>query len=342
MALFVAGLTVAGTSRAVAEELREFQATRIRMGVPFQITVYAANEATANAAMESAFARLRELNRTFSDYDPRSEARRLTTEIAPGAAVPISSDMRRVLTESLEISRQTDGAFDVTVSPVVKLWRRSYRSKELPAAGDLQEALANVGWRFVTVDSDESTVTFQRPGVELDFGGIAKGDACDQVLAVLKEKGLSRAMVEAGGDLACGDPPPGKAGWRIAVAALDQPEEEASDILLLKNQGVATSGDAYQFLEVDGVRYSHIVDPRTGLGLTTHANVTVVAPTGSRADALASAVSVMGPERGRCLVESLEGVAMRMVFRDADGEERVAESRGFGELVEKRDTPAAR
>lgn len=312
------------------------------MGVPFQITVYAADETTANAAMDSAFSRLRELNQTFSDYDPRSEARRLTKEITPGRAVPISPDMRRVLRESLEISRQTDGAFDVTVSPVVKLWRRSYRFKELPAAGDLKEALGKVGWRFVSVGANEPTVTFARPGVELDFGGIAKGDACDQVLVVLKEQGLSRAMVEAGGDLACGDPPPGEAGWRIIVAGLDRPEGDEGDVLLLKNQGVATSGDAYQFLEVDGVRYSHIVDPKTGLGLTTHASVTVVAPTGSRADALASAVSVMGPERGRCLVETLPGVAMRMVTREACGKERVVESRGFAGLVKIRDAPAAR
>lgn len=317
-------------------ELARFTQTRVRMGVPFNITVYAPDESTANAALREAFGRIKELNATFSDYDPRSETRQITKNATPGEPISISDDMRRVLALSRCVSQQSNGAFDVTVSPLVKLWRRSHRTKQKPTPEAIREARALVGWKNLELDTAASTVTFEQAGMELDFGAIAKGDACDEALRVLKSHGLTRAMVEAGGDLACGDPPPGKAGWIIAVEPLASSGKASRKFVVVKNQGVATSGDAYQFVEFDGVRYSHIVDPRTGMGLTTRGSVTMIAPTGALADALASAASVLGPEDGKDLVESLEGVEMLMVTRDDSGETRTVMSDGFGAyLMEK-------
>jgi thiamine biosynthesis lipoprotein len=144
-------------------------------------------------------------------------------------------------------------------------------------------------------------------------GAIAKGYAADEALAVLIERGLPRALVAASGDMAVGDPPPGEEGWRIEVARLDVPDAPAPPILLLKNCGVATSGDVYQHLEINGVRYSHIIDPRTGLGLTDHSLVTIVAPDCISADSLATAVSVLGPGEGQRLIEETPNAAARIV-----------------------------
>ena len=149
--------------------------------------------------------------------------------------------------------------------------------------------------------------------MRLDLGGIAKGYAIDEALAVLKKSGITRALVDAGGDIALGDPPPGKQGWRIGIARLEA-DGPPSRILLLCRVAVASSGDTWQFVRIDGKRYSHIVDPRTGLGLTDHSSVTVVAPDGMTADGLASAVSVLGPEKGLRLIEGVPGTAGLIVL----------------------------
>jgi thiamine biosynthesis lipoprotein len=183
--------------------------------------------------------------------------------------------------------------------------------------------------------------------MRLDLGGIAKGYAADQALAVLRDRGIPRALVDAGGDLAIGDPPPDARGWRIAVATphstssppsspTPPPEDGAgtygaeSTVLLLSNCGVATSGDAYQFVEFEGRRYSHIVDPRTGMGVVGASSVTVVAPDGMTADALASAVSVLGPEEGIALIDRTPGAAALVVVLE-DAKERQFQSRRMDE-----------
>jgi thiamine biosynthesis lipoprotein len=320
---------VAATCRAESAEPTRYEFTRIRMGVPFNITVYAPDEAAANSAADAAYRRIKELNDVFSDYDPRSEISRLLREAEPGKPFPISRDLLTVLERADQVSQASDGAFDVTVGPVVKLWRRSWRSKQKPAAAEIANALSKIGFRNVSIDREHSTVTLAQPGLQLDFGAIAKGYACDEALAVLKSKGFSIALVEAGGDLACGDPPPGETGWAIAIEALAKGESSGPRFLVVKNCGVATSGDAYQFVEFDGVRYSHIVDPKTGLGLTRRSSVTVIAKDGTEADALASAVSVLGPEKGKSLIEKKKTAEVRMVYVDEAGTPHAVESSGF-------------
>nr|MDQ3331207.1 FAD:protein FMN transferase [Planctomycetota bacterium] len=232
-------------------------------------------------------------------------------------------------------------AFDVTVGPAVRLWRRSWRSKEKPSPETIADALSKVGYENVRINTANSTITLAKPGMQLDFGAIAKGYACDEALAILKSRGLLIGLVEAGGDMACGDAPPGKDGWTIAVESLAAPEEPAQRFLALKNCGVATSGDAYQFIDFDGVRYSHIVDPKTGLGLTNHSSVTVIATDATAADALASAVSVLGPKKGKALIDKTDGAEMLMVYVDEEGISHEVTSSGFGTPINREsETPA--
>jgi thiamine biosynthesis lipoprotein len=300
------------------------------MGSTFEIIVYAANEENAQRGLGAAFARIGQLNQTFSDYESESEASRLSHAAPMPEAVPVSAEMFAVLDYSVQLSRQTDGAFDVTVGPVSRLWRRARRQKQLPAPERLKEALAGVGSQHLQLDAAGRKARLSAAGMRLDFGAVAVGYAVDEALTVLKQHGLTRALVNGSGDMALGDPPPGESGWRIGVAPLE-PEQPPSRLLRLAKCGVSTSGDAWQHVEIAGRRYSHIVDPRTGLGLTAQSSVTVIAPNGMAADALATAVSVLGPEKGLALIERTCGAACLMVVVE-EGRPQRYESSGWRRL----------
>lgn len=337
MALLLAGLS----GSAAAGEPERFEFVRVRMGAPFRITVYAEEEAVANSAADAAYARIKVLNDVFSDYDPRSETRRLTEKIVPGEPRTVSRDLLYLLKRSQAYSEKSGGAFDVTVGPAVKLWRLAKRKKVKPTEAEVEEARSVIGYRNVRLDHETSTVAFAKAGVQLDFGGIAAGYACDEALRIFKERGLPRTMVEASGDIACGDPPPAKDGWTIGVGSLTKPDADPERFVRVANCGVTTSGDVYQYVEFDGVRYSHIVDPKTGLGLTTRSSATVIAPDCTAADALATAASVLGPDEGRKLIESVQGAEMVMVYAHPGNAPRETISKGFARLIMESGEPSA-
>ncbi|MBL9136374.1 MAG: FAD:protein FMN transferase [Verrucomicrobiales bacterium] len=292
--------------------------TRPQMGVPFRMVVYATNEALAQRAVEQAFARIVDLNRIFSDYDPESEVSRLCHETPVGAEALVSGEMALVIDRSQLLAKASDGAFDITVGPLVNLWRRARRHKELPPPHLLSEARARVGWHHLRVDRRRSMVTFGVADMRLDFGGIAKGYAADEALRVLREHGFPKALVAAAGDVAVGDAPPGQPGWRIDVGGGGAAGSPPPRTALLVNAAIGTSGDAFQFLDIDGVRYSHILDPRNGLGVTNRCQVTVIAKDGLTSDSLGTAVSVLGPAAGLRLIERTRGAAGLIIeARDA-------------------------
>ncbi len=193
--------------------------TEPHMGTRFRIIVYAANPDAAGKAAKDAFARIASLNATMSDYDKTSELMRLCDK-AGGPPEPVSKELFFVLCRAQEVSRQSSGAFDVTVGPVVKLWRTARKLRKLPDAEKLAAARALVDWRNVRLDKDKQTVQLLKAGMQLDLGGIAKGYAADEALAVLQKHGIDRALVAAGGDIAVSGPPAGADGWRIAIATL--------------------------------------------------------------------------------------------------------------------------
>lgn len=330
--LMVAWLLVAGLPAASSGEptFSRFEFSQVEMAAAVKIVLYALDAPAASAAAEAAFARIHALNSILSDYDPQSELRRLEHPAGEGKAVPVSQDLWRVLSHAQGLSRRSHGAFDVTVGPVVRLWRRARRRKTLPSPERLRAAREQVGYRLLRLDREPRTVELLKPGMRLDLGGIAKGYAVDEALAVLKKSGIPRALVDAGGDIALGDPPPGKPGWRIGIARLEA-DGPPSHVLTLSRAAVATSGDTWQYVEIDGRRYSHIVDPRTGLGLTDHSSVTVVAPDGMMADALASAVSVLGPQKGLKLIEETPGTAA-FIVRAPQGKVETHASKSWKEL----------
>jgi thiamine biosynthesis lipoprotein len=219
----------------------------------------------------------------------------------------------------------------VTVGTIVRLWRQARRTKQLPDAKKLAAARALVGYAKMKLDKKKRTVQLEKEGMRLDLGGIAKGYAADVTLEVLKKHGITRSLVAAGGDIAAGDAPPDSRGWKVGIAPLLDPNQPPRRVLLLENAAVSTSGDAEQFVEIGGKRYSHIVDPRTGLGLVGRLSVTVVARRGISADSLTKVVTVLGPKRGFKIIDGQEGVSAFVVRKGARGEE-MFESEGFKKL----------
>jgi thiamine biosynthesis lipoprotein len=312
-------------------KLLRYEQVQPHMGTQFGIALYAPDEETARQAFEAGFARIGELDDRLSDYDATSELSRLSQSSPTAAPVKLSDDLWTILAASQDLSRRTDGAFDVTVGPLTQLWRRARRQKELPPEDRLKAALASVGYQHLRLNAEEQTAELLKANMRLDLGGIAKGFAGDEALEAMAKVGVTRALVNGGGGLSLGEAPPGEQGWKVGVAPLER-DAEPSRVLLLANCGIATSGDAWQYVEIGGVRYSHIVDPRTGLGLTTHSSVTVVAPSGTLADGLATAASVLGPEKGLKLVEKTPGAAALFVWLQ-DEEVKTAETERFRELL---------
>jgi thiamine biosynthesis lipoprotein len=310
---------------AAPAQLQRYRYSQIQMGVPMELVLYAADEPTANKGAQAAYERIKELNSVLSDYDPQSELSRLSDSAGQGRAVPVGPDLWLVLSRSQLLAARTGGAFDVTVGPYVKLWRRARRSKEFPPADRLAEARAAVGYRHLHLDPQNHAATLENPGMRLDLGGIAMGYACDEALRVLRELGITRTLIDASGDILVGDAPPGAAGWKIGIAPLDAKDGPPSRFVLVTNAAVTTAGDAAQFVEIGGRRYSHIVDPHTGLGLSTHSSVTVIAPDCLTADALDTAANVLGPTEGLKLIEQTPGAAA-FIVEMVDGRQRTYES----------------
>ena len=308
----------AGEAAVSQGALRRFEFTQMEMAVTVKIILYCADSDIATAAAKDAFSRIHALNGILSDYDPESELRRLCDTAGEGKAIHVSHELWKVLEHAQRVSQESDGAFDVTVGPVVRLWRRARRQKQLPSPQSLRQASELVGYKLVRLDAQRQSVELLKKGMQLDLGGIAKGYAMDEALTVLERHGITRALVEAGGDMRLGEPPPGRPGWRVGIPPLDDPQGEPLSCLELCRVAVSTSGDIVQYVEIGGKRYSHVVDPRTGMALTDHCRVMVVGPSGMVADAITKAVGVLGPEKGLGLIDKTPDLAA-MVTRAPQG-----------------------
>lgn len=317
--------------------LDRYEFSQPQMGVPFQIVLYADDSVVAEQAAAAAFARIAELNGIMSDYESDSELNRLARTAGSGSWVAVSEDLWRVLERSQRLAQESFGAFDITVGPYVALWRRARRARELPEAEDLARFRPLVGHQRISLNPLNRSVRLEASGMKLDLGGIAKGYAVDEAMKVLRSRGITRALVAGVGDILVAEAPPGRSGWRIAISEHDAPGAPKPPSMLLRNAAISTSGDASQKLEIDGRRYSHIVDPRTGIGLTDHSLVTVIARDCTTSDSVATAVSVLGPGPGLRLVRGLAEAEVRIV-RDAGDGITVHESRGFKRYQER---PAA-
>jgi len=278
-----------------------FKYSQTHMGAPFTIYVYSDNEDEVKIAVAAAYKKIKNLDSKLSDYKDDSEINLLSNSASHGCFVPVSEDLWKVMNYSQQIALLTDGAFDVSVGPYVVMWRMARYQKKMPDKDKLKTLSTRVGYKKITLDKKDKAVKFQISGMKLDFGGIAKGYAADMALKELVSRGYPYVLVDAGGDMVATTQPQGRP-WPVRISSLPPNSKR----MFIKNQAIATSGDRSRFLKMDGVVYSHIVNPLTGIGVTGRYQVTVIAEEGMKADTLASTFTVMGPKKGMKLVETME------------------------------------
>ena len=305
--------------------LRRFEYAEVVMGVQARIILYEGDQDRARQAARAAFDRLQHLDNVMSDYRNDSELMRLCEHAGEGPE-PVSEDLFAVLAHAQGFAADTAGAFDPTVGPLIRLWRQARRESTLPDSTKIEAARDLVGWHLLHLDAQARTVALEQPGMQLDLGGIGKGFAADAAVQTLAGLGVRHCLIDLGGDLSLGDPPPGAAGWRIAAEVSASGPQ--AHLLELANCGVATSGDRFQFVEFEGNRYSHLIDPATGWALTDRRTVTIIAANGTTADALASAVSVLPIPAALRLLDS-DSLTSGCIRLETDEGHRLVRSEGF-------------
>ena len=266
------------------------------MGTVFEIEAYGKDAGRTAAAVEEAFAAIRHADAVLSDYRDDSELSRLNREGAQGF-VELSSELFGVLQTSVEYSRLTDSAFDVTVGPLVDTWRRASKQDQWPEDEELSRTLSVVGSHRLRFEESRQAARFERPGMRVDFGGIGKGWAVDRAAEALRRRGIERALISAGtSSVYALGAPPGQPGWKIAIRHPLQ-EDQVLTVVSLLDESVSTSASYEQDREIAGRPYSHILDPRTGLPVEGMWSATVISPTAAESDALSTAAFVLGLER---------------------------------------------
>ena len=283
------------------------------MGTAIRAELWHEDPAKGAAALDAVMEEMHRIDRAMSPFKPQSELSRINGEAAK-APLPVSEEMFGLLERSVEFSILSDGAFDITFASVGRMF--DYRNRVKPTDEQIASALPDFDYRHIRLERERRTVRFARSGVQIDLGGIAKGHAVDNCVALLKERGVKEALVVAGGDSRVIGDRRGRP-WMIGIR---DPRREDSMVAMmpLVDAAISTSGDYERYFEADGVRHHHILDPRTGTSATGARSVTIIGPDATTTEGVSKSVFIMGPERGIRFVESLPGVDAVIV--DADGE----------------------
>ena len=289
---------------------RRFSYSREKMGSPFDIIFYHVDSLHANKLADECFLYVDSLVTIFSDYIDSSELNKLSNTSGGKNAVVVSPALYDVLLQSQKAYKLSNGAFDITVGPLTKLWRKARKEKRFPDSLSIVKAKQLVGFYKLKIYTTSKSVKLIQPGMQLDLGGIAQGYIAQKVLDRLKQHSIKKVLINVSGDIAIGDSPPGKQGWTIGINMPGLAEELQEKKLLLSNCSVSTSGDVYQYLEYNGKRYSHIIDPRTGYGVIHQRNVTVITNDGATADWLATACSILDITKAKRLAKKMKAGIM--------------------------------
>ena len=303
--------------------LRRFTESRPAMGSSFTIHLYAEDQARAARLMEMAFDEIERVEEELSNYRAGSELSRIN-RLAAQQAVTTDGEVFGLLRLSLDYSRRSDGAFDITVGPLMRAWGFFRGEGRYPKPEELAAARAATGWRNVILDEQNRTVRFTRAGVELDPGGIGKGYAVDRVIGLLREAGVQSALVDAASSsMAAMGTPPGEPGWLVHVPRPGNRAQFISSVLLRDN-ALTTSGNYEKFFRIGDRTYCHIMDPRTGQPVQGVLQATVVTPDATSGEALSKVAFVLGPERGRQFLETVPGARALWVVGEAAAPRTVA------------------
>lgn len=281
---------------AGAKEAQRYEASATIMGSAYRVAAYGENIATLASAVGAAFEEARRIDQLLSNYKDESELSRINRSAADGP-VDVSGEMADLIQRCLEYSRASEGAFDITVGPLMKVWGFYRGEGSIPGRFTLWRTLGKIGYQNLELDQERKRVRFTRSGVELDPGGIGKGYAVDRMAGVLDRFGVESAMISAGTSsmYAVGAPPGEPRGWRVVIRNPKDARQTAAEIYL-RNESMSTSGSYEKFFEVDGKLYSHIMDPRTGMPAEGVLSVSVISPLALDSEAWATAFFVNGLE----------------------------------------------
>jgi thiamine biosynthesis lipoprotein len=300
--------------------LKPLKQTEMIMGTLVEITVIPANE----KAIREAFEALKKVDALMSTYKEDSEISILNRE----GKAQVSEETLEVIEDAIKFSNLTDGAFDITCRPLINLWKKAKKEEKVPTEEEIEEAISLVGYQRIILEGNQ--IRLEKKGMQIDLGGIAKGYAVDKAIEALKKNNIKRALVNAGGDLyALGTDRQGEK-WQIGVQD-PREEDKIIDIIKVKDRAVATSGDYRRYFTLEGKRFSHIVNPKTGLTVQdVPMSVTIVGPGATTTDALSTGVFVLGPEEGMKLIESLPEVEGMII---SEGMKKLT-SQGWEKFVE--------
>ncbi len=283
---------------AQAQDLQRFEFIETKMGAPFGLIFYAKDSTIAKQLAKQAYIIVDSLNLAFSDYLPHSEVSLLKQK---NGWQPLSMHLFAILLESQNAWQKSDGAFDVTLGRLTKLWRKTKKDGRLPTKKVLKTARAGSGMQYLKLDVNTQSIYFEnKANLDLDLGGIGKGYAAQQVFDYFKREGIKSVLVNAAGNMAIGDPPPNKTNWSIGLEA---PEGQTQDLLKLSNAAVSTSGDAYQFIQIKNKKYAHILNPKTGLGLKNSRQVSIICTNATQADWLSTACTILPLKKALALAK---------------------------------------
>lgn len=275
--LRTASILLLFTPWVFGQELYRLEKSADAMGATFSIALYGADRASMEAAVDAALAEAQRLDALLSNYRPESEWSAVNRGAA-GKPVKVSAELFQLIAACLDYSRESEGAFDITVGPLMRIWGFYKSSGHLAPKSEVDAALSKIGYRHVHLDAAARTVWFDTPGVELDPGGIGKGYAVDRMVGILKEKGIERALV-AGSDSSIyglGAPPDEPRGWEVSIRDPKNSRRSVAQVYL-KDMSLSTSGSYEKFFQADGRTYSHLMDPRTGYPAQGTVSVSVVA-----------------------------------------------------------------
>ncbi|MDO8733912.1 MAG: FAD:protein FMN transferase [Elusimicrobiota bacterium] len=296
--------------------IKEFSETKLLMGTTVEIKVLSYDETIAKKSISDAFGEIARVEDIFSVYKPASEISQLNKN---GSAI-VSDEVIQLIKKSNYFSEISAGAFDITVLPIIELWKNSRKKGKRPSPSEIESAKKLVGWRNILINEKNKKITFAKKGMKIDFGGIAKGYAVERAVEVLKKNGVKTGLVNAGGNIGC-------FGEKVFKVALQNPRDKNSfiTVLKIKNKSVATSGDYERYFFLDKTKISHIINPLSGYSADKSISSTIIADSATDSDALSTAAFVMGPKKGIELIRKYKNSECLII----DKEKNIYKTTGF-------------
>ena len=318
---------------SISAQLKRFQFSDTKMGSPFNIIFYHTDSAEAVLIAKQCYSIVDSLNNIFSDYGSASEVGKLALQ-ANQTGIQVSDELFSMIVKSKDAWKRSGKTFDVTIGALTQLWRKAKKENRFPTATEIKTAKDLTGFKNVVINERSKTISLKKPSIRFDFGGIVPGYAAQKIIDLLKSKNINNSLVDASGDIVLGDAPPGKEGWIIGINLPENENELWDKKLELRNFAVSTSGDVYRYTLHNGIRYSHIIDPGTGYGVTSQRNVTVITKYGADADWLATACSILPIKKALALAKKEHAAILIATLK---GEKLVTyKSKSFDKYFQKK------